>query len=295
MKRYIGVDAGGTKTKTVLYDENGRMLVESITGHGNILVDEEVALANICKGIEKVLRQTSELYLLVGIAGVETAGKVRSVTEFLQNRFPMITKVKVINDGELGMIAQLQGKDGVFAIAGTGSVVYAKNTGKMQRVGGFGHLLGDEGGAYWIGRQLFRSFAQTINTKTTDKGLSYELMKFERVEKGQEYALIRKFYTLDKKTVAEYALFVDKMAEKGNQEAMSILKKAGDELAKQVKEAIMLAGFTEQVILAVSGSVLLKSALVRKTMISQLVKVSLQINEIDPTKASYFYWRKHEC
>ena len=39
----------------------------------------------------------------------------------------------------------------MVVIAGTGSIVLARNrAGQLTRVGGWGHVLGDAGSAYWI-------------------------------------------------------------------------------------------------------------------------------------------------
>ena len=45
-------------------------------------------------------------------------------------------------------------KPGVVIIAGTGSIAYGRDAdGHAARAGGWGHVLGDEGSGYWIGRQ----------------------------------------------------------------------------------------------------------------------------------------------
>src|SRR5438876_314237 len=57
-----------------------------------------------------------------------------------------------------------------FAIAvdSTGSIVVAQNEdGQQQRVGGWGHILGDEGSAYWMAVEAIKAaIAAEEGTKT---------------------------------------------------------------------------------------------------------------------------------
>ena len=49
------------------------------------------------------------------------------------------------------------GAPGIVVIAGTGSVALGWDGERFARSGGHGFLLGDEGSAYWIGREAVRS------------------------------------------------------------------------------------------------------------------------------------------
>ena len=46
--------------------------------------------------------------------------------------------------------------DGVAVICGTGSVAVGSFAGRMVQIGGWGYLLGDEGGGYWVVREALR-------------------------------------------------------------------------------------------------------------------------------------------
>src|SRR5207248_5814443 len=59
----------------------------------------------------------------------------------------------VTGDAEPILAAASPDTCGVALICGTGSMAWGRNTaGKTARCGGWGYLIGDEGGAYWIAR-----------------------------------------------------------------------------------------------------------------------------------------------
>ena len=43
-------------------------------------------------------------------------------------------------------------------IAGTGSIALSLKEGMLQRCGGWGYQLGDEGSAYWIAKKMLNAF-----------------------------------------------------------------------------------------------------------------------------------------
>lgn len=295
--KFLGVDAGATKTRAVLYDAAGVMLYESIQGHGNIIVNEAIALQNVTNAIAQCLEQVSEIdqiSLLLGMAGIDISNKSKQVKRSLEIKFPTLQQVAVINDGYLGMIAALKGRDGVFVVSGTGSVVYGQKQDTRLRVGGYGHLLGDEGSAYWIGYQLFKGLTYFIDTKQPVSPFYQAFLTSEGVSEENAYDLIRKFYTLTKQEVAEYALWVSHLAENENNEAIRLLKKAARVLAKQVKLILNRLAFTPNFLFAFSGSVLVKNPVVLAALLEQLPDVTLLKEVVEPTKAVYYYWTREE-
>ena len=49
-------------------------------------------------------------------------------------------------------------RPGVLLLAGTGSIVLGRDRrGRWARAGGLGPLLGDEGSAFWLGREWLRA------------------------------------------------------------------------------------------------------------------------------------------
>ncbi|MGH9000724.1 MAG: BadF/BadG/BcrA/BcrD ATPase family protein, partial [Acidimicrobiia bacterium] len=88
-----------------------------------------------------------------GLAGVLSSSSVASETARLLSGRLGVERVLVTGDVVTAHAGALGGQPGVVVVAGTGAVALAlSGTGTVARADGCGHLLGDAGSGYWIGR-----------------------------------------------------------------------------------------------------------------------------------------------
>ncbi|MBK9332775.1 MAG: hypothetical protein IPM96_10345 [Ignavibacteria bacterium] len=71
----------------------------------------------------------------------------------------------------------------MILISGTGSVLYGYYNNKINRVGGWGRVIGDEGSGYWIGKKALNIAAKEYDTSFLTKKES-ELSELLRVKFG---------------------------------------------------------------------------------------------------------------
>ena len=161
MALYIGLDGGGTKTKCVLVDEEMNVLSEMIGGPSNFLV---FGLDKVTQSLFNLITDCAKQAdinlskidsILLGTAG---AGR-RADAERLENSFIQksnesnisINKFAVESDARIALEGAFSGEPGSILIAGTGSIMFGKDSeGNIHRVGGFGRILGDEGSGFHI-------------------------------------------------------------------------------------------------------------------------------------------------
>ena len=144
---YLGVDVGGTWMRVVAIDGEGRALRR---GRARSVVRSQLpaSLSRLVRGWR--LKPTA---IVLGSTGLGRAADRRELERLLAG---LSRRVRVVTDIELGWRAALGGP-GVLIEAGTGSFAYGRDArGKSARVGGLGPLLGDEGSAFWIGREWLR-------------------------------------------------------------------------------------------------------------------------------------------
>lgn len=153
MALYLGIDGGGTGCRSVVAEEEGRVLGRGAAGPANIASDPEGARANILAAALAALAaaglsdgELSGLRAGLGLAGANAGGTV----ERLRGALPFAARIET--DAVAAAKGALGGEDGVVAALGTGSVFAVQRAGRVRQVGGWGLMLGDEGSGAWIGR-----------------------------------------------------------------------------------------------------------------------------------------------
>lgn len=92
--------------------------------------------------------------LVVAARGVWTPRERTTTRRALRG---LARRVAVISDAEAAWHAALGDGAGVLVLAGTGSIALGRDArGRWARAGGLGPLLGDEGSAFWLGREWLR-------------------------------------------------------------------------------------------------------------------------------------------
>lgn len=151
MRYFLGVDGGGTGCRARLSDGSGSILGQGVAGPANIMSDAAAAMTAILEAVSEALqdRPPGQVAACLGIAGARVSGAV----DWLAPRLPF-GRCRVLGDGEIAVAGALGGRDGIVVALGTGSLFTRQVGGQFTSIGGWGPVLGDEGGGAWIGRQL---------------------------------------------------------------------------------------------------------------------------------------------
>jgi glucosamine kinase len=147
--RFLGVDAGGSGTRVVLL-EDGQVTARPDGPPMNALLT-----ADFADRLQDIIGAADPTTVGIGLPGVCSAGWARELGQTLTRRAGC--PVHVTGDADAARCGAFLGAPGIVVIAGTGSAALGWDGKRFARAGGYGFLLGDEGSAYWIGREAVRA------------------------------------------------------------------------------------------------------------------------------------------
>lgn len=156
MRIYLGMDGGGTGCRAQARLASGVCTAIHTGGPANVYSDPDGAIERIAAVVAAVLAEargllppgvTGAITAVIGLAGASESGAGARLARVLP-----CDSVTVLGDIDISLSGAFEDEDGIIAAIGTGSVLARQRGGEMRRIGGYGFLLGDEGGGAWIGR-----------------------------------------------------------------------------------------------------------------------------------------------
>ncbi|HEX8280477.1 MAG TPA: N-acetylmuramic acid 6-phosphate etherase, partial [Chthoniobacterales bacterium] len=187
--------------------------------------------------LERLRAMFSELPRDVNRAGVFLAGCVtaednRSLHQLCASVWPE-AKIVTGGDRESGIAAALGDRDGIVVNAGTGSSVTGRLGGAIERAAGWGHVLGDSGGGYYLSLQALRLVLREHDL--TGGGVAFAADVLNALCLNDLDALVRWAQTADKMQIATLVPLVFKAAESGNAAVQQIVLNGARRLAEYTR------------------------------------------------------------
>ena len=259
----IGIDAGGTKTIGILYKEN--QAIDSIKGEmGNPIVNFDSAVNNVVQVIENLLLKNKVNYSNISYISIGMAGASTLIPE-LTSAFKEKLHCKFVIESDLKMshIATFKNNDGNLFIAGTGSSLLSRKDGEFIQKGGWGHILGDEGSGYWIGKQILKTYIDYLDFAESPLDFCELVPALEELFPDRS-AIVQTVYSKPKTEVAKLSSFCSTYD--ANYFLHTLAQQAGKDIART-----LLSCNNETIIpVAFEGSVVKKNDTVLSSCISEI-------------------------
>jgi N-acetylglucosamine kinase-like BadF-type ATPase len=180
--------------------------------------------------------------ICLGIAGVDRPRDAHTIKGIMR-RIGQKTPTVVVNDALVALVAGAGDQPGVVVVAGTGSIAYGRDAeSRAARAGGWGYLLGDEGGGFWIGRAALSAVVRQFDHRGPATLLTDLVLAQMQLTTPAE--VIHAIYDrgLQRHAIAGLAGVVQRAMEAGDAVAGEILDRAALELAAAAASVVTRLG-----------------------------------------------------
>ncbi len=269
---FLGIDGGGTKTLAIVVDDHGRERGRGQAGSSNyVAVGLRRATAHIHDAARAALAAAGSALPVtcawIGLSGVDTPADQALLSSHLRDLGGV---TRLTNDADL-VLSALPASIGIAVIAGTGSIALGHGPdGSSTRAGGWGHILGDEGSGYEIGRQALVTAMRAADGRGKPSLLSDLIARRWRTD-TPEALVDHVYHRADKADIAALSQLVFQAAQQGDAIARGIVRSAAAELALAAEAVATRLGFGATPIpLAVGGGLLVRDVSFRRQVVRRI-------------------------
>ena len=213
-ERILGIEGGGTKTAWALLAD-GAIIESGKLAPSNLRLTPPDQITKIFRVLPSEVDRVG-----VFLAGCATEEDGAALLKLARAVWP---KAKIVagSDRESGMAACLRDRDGIAVNAGTGSSVTGRSGHRVEKAGGWGHILGDAGGAYFVSIRALRSVLREYDLRRGERQFAANILHALGLNNFDE--LVRWAQTADKMEIASLAPVVFEAARKSDEAARQII------------------------------------------------------------------------
>ena len=226
-ERVLGIEGGGTRTSWMLFETGGgalRLLKEGRLPPTNFRLTSREQILEIWREMPRPVERVGAF-----LAGCGTPTDRADLARLCGEVWPEASIVTG-SDRESGFAVAFGSGNGIAINAGTGSSVTGRRDGRVEKAGGWGHILGDAGGGYYLSLQMLRAVLRDYDLDRRGGELAQEILRALCLNDLNE--LVRWAQTAGKMEIAMLAPVVFSAAAGGHEQVKDILRSGARVLAK---------------------------------------------------------------
>jgi N-acetylmuramic acid 6-phosphate etherase len=246
-ERILGVEGGGTKTAWVLVEraaEGLRVVDQGKLPPSNFRLTPPDRLRSI-------FRQLPQEIGRVGMFLAGCGADDRCSLETLCAEIWPSAKIVAGSDRDSGLAAALGRGDGIVVNAGTGASVTGRRGERIEKAGGWGHILGDAGGGYFLSVQALRLILREYDLHRGEAQFTASILRALSLNSRDE--LVRWAQTADKMEIATLSPVVLEAARNGDPNVVKIIDDGADVLAEYTAAVASRLGLLAPKVLLLGG------------------------------------------
>ncbi|KAJ5076253.1 badf type atpase domain-containing protein [Anaeramoeba ignava] len=257
MTKFIGgIDGGATNsTMVIMKSPDGEIIARVTGGPTNQFLDFEGTVSTIIEMTKKAKEQANipsdQLLDSLGLSlsGLESEKEQNRMKNEL-SKYGLSSNFYLCNDSFGSLATAFQpNTERIVVISGTGSVCrMIDSSGKVYRVGGWGHVLGDEGSSYYVAMKAVKSVIRFLEKNVKEKYFEYDhsvliRIVFEYFQIHDINELLDIFYRrFSKNYVAGLTKYLSQELKNQDPLCSLIFKKAAKQLARMILAVLKQRG-----------------------------------------------------
>lgn len=250
----LGLDVGGTSSRALVCDRAGAVFGRGEAGGGNPNAHPpERAAREVERAAAAALTDLDSGQVrsaVLGMAGASAMADPQIAAPFdaVWARLGLGCSPRVRTDCDVAFAAGTAEPAGTVLIAGTGAIAARIEQHRLAAIsGGHGWLLGDEGSAFWLGREAVRHALRALEGRAPHDPLAEQVLR--ALDAHGRARVITAVNTAPPVQLAELAPLVTEAAREAAPTADAIVRRAAEHLA-ETAAATRRSADTSPVVLA---------------------------------------------
>jgi len=289
MRYFLGIDGGGSMTVAMVATEAGQIIGRGESGRSNFRGIEAAEAIDAIRdamvgAVEQADLQTTDISAACfGLAG---AGRLidRSFIKKGLNQAGLPKKLIIVDDMKIAMASVLPQGWGLILNAGTGTIAVGKDEqGKIDRVDGWGYLLGDEGSGYAIGLEVLKASLRSYDGRTHKTMLEESICRHFKITNPGELLELPEPKLHSPTAIADLARLAIDAAQQKDEIALRIVEQAGADLVRTASSLIGKFDWSKRSFQAcLMGGLLSNGGILRNKVEAGLQKFAHKIEIVAP-------------
>ena len=278
---YLGIDGGGTKTKSIVIDENNHIVYEGISGPSSVdTVSFETSYSNIEQSLVdffKVFPTATFESAFIGLGGIVFEKQKETLKAFLKNLAGIVSKTHLYIENDMfnALFSSGSFDKGMSLICGTGMVAFGINEqGRTHKAAGWGYKEGEIGSGYSLGFSAIQYMIRAYDGRYKKDAFAKEIASQVNLKKATDIIYLLEEFHNNRTKVASLAPLVTKYANLNHPYALKIIDTATDEIALAVQAVFHELAFEHEVSLVIIGSLGLAPGVFHDKLIKKIKAIS---------------------
>lgn len=239
---FLGIDGGGTRTRSVLLTGTGGVLglgeadSSNFNNMGEEVAADNLRLATLAAFADAGIPFSPVQAAFLGLAAVKSGTDMARMTAAAESRgIAAVGGIQVKNDLHNALAGGLDGEAGVAVISGTGSNCLGRDPkGNYFNCGGWAWLMDDGGSGFGLSHDALRTAVRMVDGRETPTPLLPAVLAFYEVSHPD--FLLERLYNRKwtPAWIASFAPKIMKLAADGDPAAMGVLQRGAVALAELV-------------------------------------------------------------